>query len=241
MVAFIDRHREVYGVESICALLPIAPSTYYEHKAREADPGRLPARAQRDAWLRAEIRRAWEENFRVYGVRKVYRQLHREGIAVARCTVARLMRAMGLQGVVRGRPPRTTVPSAAAPCPADRVQRQFQADRPDALWLSDITYVATWQGFAYVAFVIDAYARRIVGWRVAGTLHTELPLDALEQALHQRSLGDTPQLVHHSDRGYPFAIPTASRTSASSRRWAAPAIPMTTPSQRPSTASTRRS
>ncbi len=201
MVSFIDAERASYGVEPICAVLPIAPSTYYEHKAREAAPERLPPRAQRDDTLRGEIRRVWEENFRVYGVRKVWRQLKREGIAVARCTVARLMREMGLRGAVRGRRVKTTVVTPALRCPADRINRDFSVSRPNALWVSDLTYVATWAGFVYVAFVIDAYARRIVGWRAASSLHTGLALDALEQALYARRLGDEDDLVHHSDRG----------------------------------------
>jgi len=165
MIAFIEDHRPVYGVEPICRVLPIAPSTYYEHAARRRNPARLPARARRDEVLRSEIRRVWEENFQVYGVRKVWRQLRREGIAVARCTTARLMRQMGLLGAVRGKAVKTTISNPAVPCPRDKVNRQFQAPRPNALWVSDFTYVATWQGFVYVAFVIDAFARRIVGWR----------------------------------------------------------------------------
>ena len=186
MIAFIDEHRAVYGVEPICKVLPIAPSTYHSHAARRADPGKLPARTRRDAALKVEIRRVFEENFRVYGVRKVWRQLGRDGIVVARCTVARLMRSMGLQGVVRGKPIRTTISDSARPCPLDRVNRQFAAPRPNALWVSDFTYVATWVGFVCVAFVIDAYARRIVGWRVSRTAHAGFVLDALEQALHER-------------------------------------------------------
>ena len=201
MIAFIDDHRQAYGVEPICKALPIAPSTYYAQAARRADPGRLPARARSDAALMAEIRRVFEANFGVYGVRKVWRQLGREGIVVARCTVARLMQRMGLQGVVRGRKIRTTVPDPAAACPLDHVNRQFRAPRPNALWLSDSTYVATWQGFVYVAFVIDAFARRIVGWRVSRTAHASFVLDALEQALHQRRPVRDDGLVHHSDRG----------------------------------------
>jgi putative transposase len=201
MIAFIDEHRAVYGVEPICRVLPIAPSTYHAHAARRADPKRLPARARRDAALMIEIRRVSEENFCVYGVRKVWRQLGREGIGVARCTVARLMRTMGLQGAVRGKPVRTTISDKAAPCPLDRVNRQFQAPRPNVLWVSDFTYVATWVGFVYVAFVIDAYARRIVGWRVSRTAHASFVLDALEQALHERRPVQGGGLVHHSDRG----------------------------------------
>jgi transposase InsO family protein len=200
MIAFIDEHRAVYGVEPICKVLPIAPSTYHAHVARRVNPERLPHRAKRDAALKVEIRRVFEANFRVYGVRKIWRQLGREGIAVARCTVARLMRAMGVQGAVRGKPVRTTVSDKAVLCPLDRVNRQFQAPRPNALWVSDFTYVATWSGFVYVAFVIDAYARRIVGWRVSRTAHAGFVLDALEQALHERR-PIRGGLVHHSDRG----------------------------------------
>lgn len=204
MIAFIDEHRAVHGVEPICRVLPIAPSTYHVHAARRADPRKLPARAQRDATLKTEIQRVYEENFRVYGVRKVWRQLVREGSAVARCTVARLMRAMGLQGVVRGKKVRTTISDAAAPCPLDRVNRQFKAPRPNALWVSDFTYVATWAGFVYVAFVIDVFARRIVGWRVSRTAHAGFVLDALEQALYERRPVRGGGLVHHSDRGVQY-------------------------------------
>src|SRR4051812_22268585 len=161
MIAFIDEHRVLHGVEPICRVLPIAPSTYHAHAARRAAPGKLSARVRRDITLRTEIRRVYEENFRVYGVRKVWRQLLREGIMVARCTVARLMRRMGLQGVVRGKRVRTTISNAAAPCPLDRVNRQFKAPHPNALWVSDFTYLATWAGFVHVAFVIDLFARRI--------------------------------------------------------------------------------
>jgi putative transposase len=203
MIAFIDEHRARHGVEPICRVLPIAPSTYHTHAARRADPGKLPARARRDITLRTEIRRVYEENFCVYGVRKIWRQLLREGIAVARCTVARLMRAMGLQGVVRGKTVRTTISNAAAPCPLDRVNRQFKAPRPNALWVSDFTYVATWAGFVYVAFIIDVFARRIVGWRVSRTAHAGFVLDALEQALHERR-PVRGGLVHHSDRGVQY-------------------------------------
>ena len=204
MITFIDEHRAVYGVEPICRVLPIAPSTYYDHAARRAAPEKLPRRAKRDAALKVEIRRVFEENFRVYGVRKIWRQLGREGVAVARCTVARLMQAMGLQGAVRGMPVRTTVSDKAVPCPLDRVNRQFQAPRPNALWVSDFTYVAAWAGFVYVAFVIDAFARRIVGWRVSRTAHAGFVLDALEQALHERRPIQGAGLVHHSDRGVQY-------------------------------------
>jgi putative transposase len=204
MIDFIDEHRAIYGVEPICRVLPIAPSTYRAHAARRSDPGKLPGRLQRDAALNVEIRRVYEENFGVYGVRKVWRQLNREGIAVARCTVARLMRRMGLQGVVRGKTVRTTISNAAVPCPLDRVNRQFKAPRPNVLWVSDFTYVATWAGFVYVAFVIDAFARRIVGWRVCRTAHAGFVLDALEQALHERRPVRGGGLVHHSDRGVQY-------------------------------------
>jgi len=200
MVAFIDAHREAHGVESICRQLPIAPSTYYEAKAREADPSRLPPRAKRDAELEPEIQRVYEENFRVYGAEKVWRQLKREDWEVARCTVERLMARLGLQGTVRGgKNYRTTIPDTAAARPADLVNRQFQADRPNQLWVADFTYVATWSGLVFVAFVIDVFARRIVGWRVARSMKAELVLDALEQALWAR--GDAEGLIHHSDRG----------------------------------------
>ena len=201
MVSFIDAHREAYGVEPVCKELPIAPSTYYESKAREAGRAPVPARTRRDAELRAEIGRVWEENFGVYGVRKVWRALNREGLLVARCTVARLMGELGLRGVVRGRRAKTTRAAKEPTRPADRVNRVFEASRPNALWVADLTYVATWRGFVYVAFVVDAYARRIVGWRVSNSLHTELALDALEQALYDRAVAPEGALVHHSDRG----------------------------------------
>jgi transposase InsO family protein len=204
MIDFIDQHRAINGVEPICRVLPIAPSTYHAHAARRADPGKLPPRVRRDAALKVEIRRVYEENFSVYGVRKVWRQLNREGIAVARCSVARLMQTMGLQGVVRGKRVRTTISNATAPCPLDLVNRQFMAPRPNALWVSDFTYVATWAGFVYVAFVIDAFARRIVGWRVSRTAHAGFVLDALEQALHERRPVRGGGLVHHSDRGVQY-------------------------------------
>jgi transposase InsO family protein len=202
MIAFIDEHRAAYGVEPICEVLPIAPSTYHESKAREIDPERLPKRAKRDATLREAIRRVWEENFRVYGARKIWRQLLREGVEVARCTVERLMRRMGLEGAVRGRKFKTTVPDTSAARPADLVKRQFVATRPNELWVADLTYVPTWAGFVYVAFVIDVYSRMIVGWRVSRSLRTDLALDALEQALHARPNGE--RLVHHSDRGVQY-------------------------------------
>ncbi len=204
MISFIDGHRGVFGVEPICRLLPIAPSTYYESVAKRLDVDRLSIRARSDIGLKIEIRRVFEQNFRVYGVRKVWRQLKREGIEVARCTVARLMRSMGLQGIIRGKPIRTTFPDKSAPSPLDRVNRQFKAPAPNRLWVSDFTYVATWQGFVYVAFVIDAFARRIVGWRVSRTAHAGFVLDALEQALHDRRPVHGGGLVHHSDRGVQY-------------------------------------
>ena len=202
MVSFIDDHREKYGVEPICRVLPIAPSTYFAHKARQVNPALRSARARRDAVLKGEIRRVWEENFQVYGVRKVWRQLNREGLPVPRCTVARLMREMGLEGAVRGRKFKTTIPDESANRPSDLVSREFVATRPNELWVADLTYVATWRGFAYVAFVIDVFARMIVGWRASDSLATDLALDALEQALYARP--ETGQFVHHSDRGVQY-------------------------------------
>jgi putative transposase len=201
MISFIDEHRSVLGVEPICRLLPIAPSTYYEVVAKRTDVGRLSARERNDIAMKVEIRRVFNENFQVYGVRKVWRQLQREGFGIARCTVARLMRMMGLQGIIRGKPIKTTVSDKSAPCPLDRVNRHFKAPAPNMLWLSDFTYVATWQGFVYVAFVIDAFARRIVGWRASRTAHAGFVLDALDQALHDRRPVKRGGLVHHSDRG----------------------------------------
>jgi len=202
MVAFIDAHRAVHGVESICTQLPIAPSTYFRHKAQHADPDRRSARARRDDELRAIIRRIWTEHFQVYGPRKVWRQMGREGLRVARCRVRRLMREMGLAGAVRGRAWVTTTQSQPdAQQPSDLVERDFTATRPNQLWVSDLTYVATWRGFVYVAFVIDVFARRIVGWRASHSLRTDLALDALEQAIYDRCDTDPGDLVHHSDRG----------------------------------------
>jgi len=200
MVAFLDAERTTYGVEPMCTVLPIAPATYFRHKRWQADPDRRSRRAQRDAWLRTQIQRVWEENFAVYGPRKVWQQLRREGIVAARCTVERLMRQLGLHGAVRGRAFKTTtIPDATATRPADLVKRAFVATRPNQLWVADLTYVATWRGFVYVAFVIDVFARHIVGWRVSSALRTDLALDALEQALYARPT--TGALVHHSDRG----------------------------------------
>ncbi|PHP16171.1 IS3 family transposase [Sphingobium sp. IP1] len=201
MTAFIDEHRAEYGVEPICRVLPIAPSTYHERVAQRRDLGRLSDRARRDQDLKPEVMRVFAENFGVYGVRKVWRQMNREGFAVARCTIERLMRDLGLQGVIRGKPVRTTISNKAAPCPLDHVNRQFHAPAPNMLWVSDFTYVATWAGFVYVAFVIDVYARYIVGWRVSRTAHASFVLDALEQAIHERRPAHRGGLIHHSDRG----------------------------------------
>jgi putative transposase len=201
MIGFIDQHRTEYGVEPICRVLPIAPSTYHDHAAKRRDPSRMSDRARQDEELKIEVRRIFDGNFGVYGVRKVWWQLLREDCRVARCTVERLMRQMGLKGAIRGKPARTTISDQAAACPLDHVNRQFQASAPNRLWFSDFTYVATWSGYVYVAFVIDAYARRIVGWRVSRTAHAGFVLDALEQALHQRRPTRGDKLVHHSDRG----------------------------------------
>jgi putative transposase len=200
MVAFIDAHRQSHRVESICRQLPTAPSTYYQSKARQDDPSRLAPRARRDEELTPEIQRVYDENFRVYGAKTVWRQLHRENWEVARCTVERLMRRLGLCGAVRGgKKWKTTIADTAAARPADLVNREFQAGRPNQLWVADFTYVATWSGVVFVAFVIDVFARRIVGWRVSRSMKAELVLDALEQALWARGHADG--LIHHSDRG----------------------------------------
>jgi putative transposase len=195
MTTFVDEHRELYGVEPICTMLPIAPSTYYEQKARQADPSRLPKRTQRDAVLCVEINRVWHKNRGVYGARKVWKQLGREDIPVARCTVERLMKKLGIAGAVRGRRFRTTIPDEQAVRPADLVQRDFTAARPNQLWVADLTYVSTRAGFVYAALWI-------VGWRVSRSLRSDLALDALEQALYAR--GATENLVHHSDRGVQY-------------------------------------
>jgi transposase InsO family protein len=196
MVGFIDAHRNAHGVEPICNVLPIAPSTYYDHLAKRADPSRLSTRARQDEALRPEILRAFAENWRVYGVRKVWRQLGREGFDVARCTVARLMKSMGIQGIIRGKPHRTTIPDKKAPCPLDKVNRQFRVPAPNMLWVSDFTYVATWRGFVYVAFVIDVHARFIVGWCVSSSMRADFVLDALEQALYVRKPQRDDELIH---------------------------------------------
>jgi transposase InsO family protein len=202
MVQFIDDHRATYGVEPICAVLPIAPSTYFLQKAQHANPRLRSARAQRDDDLRVEIQRVYDANFQVYGPRKVWRELRRAGVDVARCTVVRLMRDMRLSGAVRGRAWRITTQSQPAlDRPRDLVERTFEATRPNQLWVADFTYVATWAGFVYGAFVIDVFSRRIVGWRVSASMRTDFVLDALDQAIYARG-GTLPAgLVHHSDRG----------------------------------------
>jgi len=199
--AYIDEHRSVHGVEPICKQLQIAPSAYRRHAARRRNPALRSPRARRDEQLVPDIERVWQENLGVYGADKVWRQLNREGIGVARCTVERLMRRQGLQGVRRGKRVRTTVGDETAIKPLDRVNRQFHADKPNQLWVSDFTYVSTWQGWQYVAFVIDVYARRIVGWQVSQSMTTDFVLDALEQALYARQPGNDGSLIHHSDRG----------------------------------------
>jgi transposase InsO family protein len=210
MVAFIDDHREDYGVEPICKVVPIAPSTYYAFKAKELDPSLRSERALRDEELRGAIKRVFKDNHEVYGVRKVWRQLLREGIAVARCTVARLMRELGLRGAVRGKGVKTTIPDDVAERTLDLVERNFVAEAPNRLWVSDLTYVATWRGFEgddtspITAFVIDVFSRRILGWRVMTTLSADLALDALEQALYERNEASHEALIHHSDRGVQY-------------------------------------
>jgi len=200
-VSFIDTHRDTYGVEPICTVLQIAPSGYRRHAARQRNPALRCARAQRDEALIPQIERIWQSNMQVYGADKVWKQMNREGIVVARCTVERLMRRLGLRGVMRGKVIRTTISDAKARCPLDGVNRVFKADRPNQLWVSDFTYVSTWQGWLYVAFVIDVFARRIVGWRVSSSMRTDFVLDALEQALYARQPECNDALIHHSDRG----------------------------------------
>jgi transposase InsO family protein len=198
MVSFIDEHRDEYGVEPICSQLPIAPSTFYDHQDKRNHPELRSDRAKRDDAMCPEIQRVWETNFRVYGAHKVWKQPNREDIDVARCTVERLMKRLGLEGARRGKGCRT-IPDTGADRPADLVQRQFVAKRPNQLWVADITYVATWRGFAYVAFVTDVFSRHTVGWRVANSMRTDLVLDAPEQAVWAR--GGAEGVIHHSDRG----------------------------------------
>lgn len=199
MVVFIDQHKAQCGVEPICRQIQIAPSSYYEHKARERDPDRLPNRLKRDRELERDIQRVWESNFKVYGANKIWRQLLREDIRVARCTVERLMKKLGIQGIRRGKKCWTTIADDLLDRPTDKVNRQFVATRPNQLWVADLTFVATWVGFVYVAFITDVFARCIVGWRVSRSLHTDIVLDALEQALWARR--ETKGLIHHSDHG----------------------------------------
>ena len=240
MIAFIDDHREAHGVEPICKVLPIAPSTYHAHAAKRADPAKLSTRAKRDAALKPEIARVFAENFAVYGARKVWRQLQREGEQVARCTVERLMRAMGLEGVIRGKPVRTTISDKAAPCPLDHVNRQFRVPRPNMLWVSDFTYVSTWTGFVYVAFVIDAYARRIVGWhapRMPASYSTRWSRHSMSggQCIAPGSFTTATEAPNTSRSNTPSAWPRL----ALSRPSVASVTPMTMPSPRRSTASTK--
>jgi len=201
MIAFIEESREALGVGPICRALQFAPSTYYDRRAIARDPERASRRAKSDAALSIKIDGAWADNRKLYGARKIWHVLRREGKEVARCTVERLMRALGIKGVVRGRRVITTNPDTSLPCPDDKVNRLFKADRPNKLWVSDFTYVPTWSGTVYVAFVIDVFARRIVGWRTSISTKTQFVLDALEQAIWQRKMPDNKSLVHHSDRG----------------------------------------
>ena len=201
MKDFVDRHRDTHGVEPICEVLQIAPSGYRRHAARQRNPALRCTRAKRDDVLAPQIERVWQANMQVYGADKVWHQMNREGSIVARCTVERLMKHLGLQGVRRGKVVRTTIPDKTVACPLDRVNRQFKAERPNQLWVSDFTYVSTWQGWLYVAFVIDVFARRIVGWRVSSAMRTDFVLDALEQALFDRQPERADALIHHSDRG----------------------------------------
>ena len=201
MIAFIEESREDLGVEPICRALQFAPSTYYDRRAILRDPERASARAKSDAALSLKIDGAWADNRKLYGARKIWHVLRRDGEDVARCTVERLMRALGIKGVVRGKKVITTNPDTSLPCPDDKVNRLFKADRPNKLWVSDFTYVPTWSGTVYVAFVIDVFARRIVGWRTSTSMKTQFVLDALEQAIWQRKTPDNKALVHHSDRG----------------------------------------
>jgi len=200
-MAFIDEHRARFGVEPICRVLRVAPSAWWRHAARQRDRSLRSDRSIRDEALMIEIDRVWQENFRVYGADKIWRQLRREGIEVARCTVERLMGRLDIAGAVRGKKVRTTISDNSAPCPKDKVNRQFKAIRPNQLWVADFTYVSTWQGWLYVAFIVDVYARRIVGWRLSRSMHTDFVLDALEQALYARRPHRDDGLIHHSDRG----------------------------------------
>ena len=204
MMSFIDSHREELGVQPICRELAIAPSSYHEHAARLVDPGKRSARARRDDEIKQQIKRVHDDSSGLYGTGKVWHQMRRTGATVAQCTVERLMRAMGLAGVGRGKTTITTVSNPKAPCPLDKVNREFRVSRPNALWVVDFTYVHTWAGFVYVAFVIDAYAQRIVVWKVSTTPTASFVLDALEQAIHARRPGPEDGLIHHSDRGVQY-------------------------------------
>ena len=201
MIAFIEESREAHGVEPICRALQFAPSTYYDRRALARDPERASRRAKSDAGMSLRIDWAWEDNRKLYGARKIWHVLRRDGQDVARCTVERLMRALGIRGVVWGKKVVTTNPDTSLPCPDDKVNRIFKTDRPNKLWVSDFTYVPTWSGTVYVAFVIDVFARRIVGWRVSTSMTTKFVLDALDQAIWQRKTLDNKSLVHHSDQG----------------------------------------
>ena len=201
MMDFIEESREAFGVEPLCKALQFAPSTYYDRRAIVRDPERASRRAKSDAAMSSRIDGAWEDNRKLYGARKIWHVLRRDGQDVARCTVERLMRVLGIRGVVRGKRVVTTNPDTSLPCPDDKVNRLFKADRPNKLWVSDFTYVPTWSGTVYVAFVIDVFARRIVGWRVSTSMTTKFVLDALDQAIWQRKTLDNTSLVHHSDRG----------------------------------------
>ena len=201
MIKFITEHRSVCGIEPICRILQIAPSTYHLHLAKQNDPNKRSRWVRRDDVLKPDIQRIFDANRRVYGARKLWHQMKREGFSIARCTVERLMRDLGLRGVIRGKTQQTTKSNKADICPQDLVNRQFKVSAPNRLWVSDFTYVSTWAGFVYVAFVIDAYSRRIVGWRVSRTPHTAFVLDALEQALYERNPVQKSGLIHHSDRG----------------------------------------
>lgn len=198
---FIDDHRDEFGVGSICSVLPIAPSSYYTHLAVRRDPEKAFDRVKQDALDCKEIKRVFEGNRSCYGARKVWHQLRREGFDIARCTVERLMKSMGIEGVKRGKKVTTTNPDTAQPCPDDKVNRKFEAQFPNQLWISDFTYVSTWQGMAYVAFITDVFARKIVGWRVSTSMNTSFVLDALNQAICQRRPANDQSLTHHSDRG----------------------------------------
>ena len=203
-MSFIDSHREELGIEPICRELAVAPSSYHAHAARLADPAKRSARARRDYEIKQQISQVHEASSGLYGTRKVWHQLRREGTRVAKCTIERLMQAMGLSGVRRGKKTITTVSNPKAPCPLDKVNREFRVSRPNALWVVDFTYVHTWAGFVYVAFVIDAFARRIVGWKVSTAPTANFVLDALEQAIHARRPSPDDGLIHHSDRGVQY-------------------------------------